>query len=240
MAPKTDTGCIRTLLSCIVFVSFMSIPGSAFGLRIAGPGDAALSGALIQDFDGEAADTYFTSQTFSIGLDGFTVAPISTELHIDNQYCASFGTTGNCLDTFNAVGQANDEFNVTFSGIGVTAFGFVLNALDLDWTIETYDANDNLLGTYLIASQSPGLTGFNRRGYFGATEVQPIQYFTVRSPGEDRALIDDFSYVPMPAPVPVPEPNVAMLLGLSLLTLAGTRIRDLQPRPPAPPDPDKS
>jgi hypothetical protein len=233
MAQKTATKRIRTLLCCVALVSFMLVPGSALGLRISGPGDAALAGALVQDFDGEAADTYFTSQMFSIGLDGFTVTPVSTELHIDNQYCASFGTTGNCLDTFNASGQANDDFDVVFSGIGVTAFGFVLNALDNDWTVETYDASDNLLGTYLIASQSPGLTGFNRRGYFGATEVQPIQYFTVRSAGNDRALIDDFSYLP------VPEPNVAMLLGLSLLTLAGTRIRDLQPRPPAPPEPDE-
>ncbi len=188
----------------------------------------------MQDFDGEATDTYFTSQTFSIGLDGFTVAPISAELHIDNQFCAGFGTTGNCLDTVDAGGQPNDDFDVIFTGSGVTAFGFPLNALDLDWTVETYGASNNLLGTYLIASQSPGLTGFNRQGYFGATEVEPIQYFTVRSAGDDRALIDDFSYVP------VPEPNVAMLLGLSLLTLAGTRIRDLQPRPPAPPDPDES
>jgi hypothetical protein len=160
------------------------------------------------------------------------VAPISAELHIDNQFCTSFGTTGNCLDTVDAGGQPNDDFDVTFTGSGVTALGFVLNALDLDWTVETYDASNNLLGTYFIASQSTGLTGFNRQGYFGATEVEPIQYFTVSSVGDDRALIDVFSYVPVP--------NVAMLLGLSLLTLAGTRIRDLQPSPPAPPDSGES
>jgi hypothetical protein len=243
MAQKTKTRRIRTLLCCVALMSFSLVPGRAFALRISGPGDTALSGALMQDFDGEAADTYFTSQTFSIGFDGFTVAPINTELHIDNQYCASFGTTGNCLDTINNVGgQPNDDFDVTFTGSGVSAFGFVLNALDLEWTVETYDASNNLLGTYLIASQSPGLMGFSRQGYFGATEVQPIQYFTVSSVGDDRALIDDFSYVPVSVPVllPVPEPDVAMLLGLSLLTLAGTRIRDLQPRPPAPPDPDES
>ena len=51
----------------------------------------------------------------------------------------------------------------------------------------------------------------------------PIEYFTVRSAGNDRALIDDFSYRV------VPEPNLAMLIALGLLTLAGTRIRDLQP-----------
>jgi hypothetical protein len=102
---------IRTLLPCVALAILMLVAGSAFGLRISGPGDSALAGALLQNFDSAAA------------------------------------------------------------------------------------------------------------------EVAPIQYFTVRSAGDDRALVDDFSYVP------VPEPHVAMLLGLGLLTLAGTRIRDLQPRP---------
>ena len=107
----------------------MLVPGIALGLRISGPGDPALAGALLQNFDSAAANTYFTSQTFLIGADGFSVTPLAADLHID-----------------------------------------------------------------------------------------------------------DFSYVP------APEPNVAMLLGLGLLTLAGTRIRDLQPRPrprfPAEPEAD--
>jgi hypothetical protein len=100
--------------------------------------------------------------------------------------------------------QANDDFDVVFTGGGVSAFGFVINALDIDWTIGTFDEFDNLLGYYTLASQSPGLTEFDRRGYFGATEIAAIQYFTVRSAGGDRALIDDVSYV-VPVPVPVPE-----------------------------------
>jgi len=128
-ALKSGNTRIRTLLSCAALATLMLAPGSAFGLRIAGPRDAALAGALLQDFDSEAADTYFTNQTILIGLDGSTVTP---------------------------------------------------------------------------------------------------QKFAVRSAGNDRALIDDFSFVK------VPEPNIAMLLGLSLLTLAGTRIRDLQPRPRPP------
>ena len=217
---------IRTLVCAAALVVLMLAPGSAFSLLITGAGDAALTGALVQNFDGEAADTYFTSQTFLIGVDGFTVTPVAAELHIDDQFCASFGTSGNCLDTMNNASQANDDFDVVFTGIGVSAFGFALNALDVDWTVQTFDASNNLLGTYVISSQSPGLTGFARRGYFGATEASLIQSFTVRSAGNDRALIDDFSYVV------VPEPDVAILLGLGLLTLAGTRIRDLQPSPP--------
>jgi hypothetical protein len=203
------------LLGLMTSLAIMA-PGSALATQIFSSGDAALTGALIQNFDGEAADTYFTSQTFLIGADGFTVTPLAQEMHIDVTYCASFGTTGNCLDTMNNAGQANDDFDVVFTDKGVSAFGFALNALDTAWTVRTYDVFDNLLGTYTIPSQSPGLTGFNRRGYFGAAESVAIQYFTVRSAGNDRALIDDFAYV-------VPEPNVSMLISLGLLVLAGNR-----------------
>ena len=146
MTQTSTTSRIRTLVSVLVLVAFALAPGSVFGLRINGPGDVALAGALVQNFDSEAADTYFTNQTFSIGPDGFSIMPVGAELHIDDHFCASFGTSGNCLDTMNNGGQGNDDFS------------YVVNL--------------------------------------------------------------------------VPEPNVAILLGLGLLTLAGTRIRDLQPSPP--------
>jgi hypothetical protein len=105
------------------------------------------------------------------------------------------------------------------------AFGMLINsagedALDSDWTVGTCDADDKRLETDLIASQSPGSTGFNGPGFFEATGSSAIQYSTMHSGGNDRELIDDFSYA-----VPVPEPNVGMLLGLGLLTLAGSRFR---------------
>ncbi len=219
---------IRHQILCVGALALAVIlPGNAFGTLITNSGDAALTGALLQDFDSAVANSFFSTQTFLVGVDGFTVAPVNRELRIDNQFCGSFGTSGNCLDTMNNSNQANDDFDVVFTGAGVSAFGFALNALDNDWTIETYDVNDTLLGSYLIASQSPGLSGFDRRGYFGATESTAIQYFTVRSGGNDRALIDNFSYVV------VPEPNAGMLLGLGLLTLAGSRFRQQTPAPGA-------
>lgn len=208
----------RSLLGWIVVLVAM-LPSAALALRINAATDPALTGALIEDFD-SATVGYFGSQDFLIGTDGFTVSAVSNDLHIDSTFCSQFGTSGGCLDTLSDGAGANDDFDVVFTGAGVTAFGFALNALDNDWTVETYDTNDNLLNSYVITSQSPLLTGFDRRGYFGATETAPIQYFTVRSTGDDRALIDDFAYVP------VPEPNLTMLLGLGLLTLAGSRWRD--------------
>jgi hypothetical protein len=87
----------------------------------------------------------------------------------------------------------------------------------------------NAFGTSINSADDAALSGallqdFDRSGYFEATESSVIQYSTARSGGNDRALIDDFSYV-----VPVPEPNVGMLLGLGLLALAGSRFRQQAP-----------
>ncbi|MCG8588061.1 MAG: hypothetical protein MJE66_02110 [Proteobacteria bacterium] len=187
---------------------------SAEAAFIDNAGDPALVGAVLFDFNSEPLDTYFTTRTFG-GL--FTITMAVDDMHMDDQWCASFGTTGNCLDTISSGGPANDDFRIDFVQ-PVSAFGFDLNALDIDWTLETYDSLDNLLGSYTIASQSPGLTGFDRRGYAGATESVSIAYAVISSVGNDRALLDNFAIV-------VPEARSTLLLGLGLggLAVAGRR-----------------
>lgn len=209
----------RLVAAVLAVVALVPLAASDAGAaRINSAADPALAGALVQTFDAVPVG-YFASQSFLIGTNGFTISALSSNVHIDDVFCGDFGTSGRCFDTVNSGGTANDDVDIVFTGAGVLAFGFALNALDVAWTVTTYGAGDVLLGTYVVASQSPGLTGNARRGYFGATESAAIQSIRIRSTGSDRALIDDFAYVP------VPEPGAAVLIGLGLAFLARERRR---------------
>lgn len=203
----------------LVLAAFGStVSRDAAALRINTASDPALAGAVTQTFDAIPVG-YFTSQSFLIGGSGFTIAMVAGDVHVDDVFCGDFGTSGRCFDTVNSGGAANDDFNVTFTGSGARAFGFSLNALDAQWTVQTFAAGNVLLSTYVINSQSPALTGNDRRGYFGATESQAIQSIQVRSTASDRALIDNFAYVM------APEPGTALLVGIGLALLGGSRPR---------------
>ena len=222
-SPRGMSTKAKRLLAVATAVAAFSplAPTDAEATRINSAADPALSGALVQNFNA-APLAAFTSQSFLIGANGFTISATTSDLQITNTFCSNFGTTGACLDTINASGTANDDFDVVFTGAGVSAFGFAINALDINWTVTTYGAGNVLLGTYVINSQSPGLVGDLRRGYFGATETAAIRSIQIRSTtASDRALIDDFAYVP------VPEPSAAVLVGLGLVCLAGSRSRRL-------------
>ncbi len=219
-AHRTGAARCGALVAAVLAVSSLGslAPADAGATRIFSPADPALAGALVQTFDATPVG-YFTSQSFLIGSDGFSVSALASNIHIDDVFCGDFGTSGRCLDTVGSGGAANDDLDIVFTGGGVLAFGFALNALDVAWTITTHGVGGVLLGTYVVSSQSPGLTGNARRGYFGATEGAPIESIRIRSAGSDRALIDDFAFVP------VPEPGAALLVGLGLAWLAGSRSR---------------
>ncbi|MAE94604.1 MAG: hypothetical protein CL910_08095 [Deltaproteobacteria bacterium] len=103
----------------------------------------------------------------------------------------------------------------------VAAFGFDVNALDIDWTMVLFDSLGNTIGSFVIANQpGQGLSGFGRRGYAGASSAVPVASVRIGNPGShDWALIDNIAIAA------VPEASSASVLGLALLGLGLRRAR---------------
>ncbi|MCP5058136.1 MAG: hypothetical protein GY937_15630 [bacterium] len=176
--------------------------------------DAALSGATVIDFDGEADGTDFMSA--SVGA--LTMLSNANTLRFDDDWAVQFGTTGIALETRS--GGAADDLELVFAA-PVTAFGFDITALDIDLTMNLFDAMDNLIDSFTIANQpGQGLTGFNRRGYAGASSATPIARVQLMNATQhDWFLVDN---VAMVAAVPEAATGVLLATGMIGLALAGS------------------
>ena len=86
-----------------VLVLGLGVPRPAHATFISSAGDPALAGATIYDFDSDPGDLFFTTRTFDTA---FIFTADANELHIDDTFCAQFGTSGNCLDTIRVDEQA--------------------------------------------------------------------------------------------------------------------------------------
>ncbi len=199
---------MRSLLLALALV-LAAAPATA-ATMITNPLDPALAGATVIDFDGESDGTSFA--TASVGA--LSILSNTNLLQFDDDWAAQFGTTGIALET--RLGPANDDLVLTFAA-PVAAFGFAINALDIDLTMNLYDGIGNLVDSFTIANQpGQGLSGFARRGYAGASSAVPIARLQIVNASQhDWFLIDDVAFV-----AAVPEVASTMLLGVGLLGLA--------------------
>ncbi len=208
----------RTFLPCL-FSLLLAVAGALparAATMITSASDAALVGATVLTFNGQADNTNFLTTT----IGNTTVLSNSNTLRFDNQYAAQFGTTGIALET--RAGGSNDDIEFRFAS-HVVAVGFNINALDIDLTMNLYDVNDVLIDSFTIQNQpGQGLSGNNRRGYAGASSPDaPIaRVQLVNASQHDFFLIDNLATV-------VPEVGAALLLlgGLAGLGWLGRPIR---------------
>jgi hypothetical protein len=179
---------------------------------ISSAADPALASSALITLDSEPDGLSFTSHT-TLGGE-LTFSTTNGTLLLSSTWTASFGTTGVSLQT-PANGPTND-ITIAFNA-PVSAFGFVVNALDIDWSMQAFDTSGNAIGgAFTIADQSPPFTGNARRGYAGLATggADPlIGSIRITATGTDWAIIDNFSLV-------VAEPSTFVMLTIGLLGLA--------------------
>jgi hypothetical protein len=198
---------MRLLLLCMALLLAAS-SGQAATI-ITSSTDAALAGATLIDFNSETDGLDFTTAT----VGALTVRTNTNTLRFDDQYSVQFGTSGVQVET-RAAGS-NDDLELVFA-TSVTAFGFDINALDIDLTMELYDSGGTLLDSFLIPSQpSLGMSGNARRDYWGGSSAAPVaRVRLLNSTQHDFFVLDNVSFVP------APEPSTVVLLALGLAGLA--------------------
>ncbi len=178
--------------------------------------DAALTGATLIDFNGETDGQNFLSAT----VGSLTVRTNTNTLRFDDQYSVQFGTSGVQVET--RLGGSNDDLEFVFA-TAVSAFGFDLNALDIDLTMELYDGVGTLLDSFLIPNQPGlGMSGDARRDYWGASSAAAVSRVRlVNASQHDFFLIDNVSFVAAPEA----STGILLTLGLAGLVFGGNRGR---------------
>lgn len=202
----------RLLLALALLLAATQAPAATM---ITSSLDAALSGATVIDLDAETDGTNFVNA--SIG--GLTVLSNTNTLRFDDDWAFRFGTTGIAIET--RFGGAANDLELVFAA-PVVAFGFDITALDIDLTMNLFDALGNLIDSFTIANQpGQGLTGFNRRGYAGASSATPIARVQLSNAARhDWFLIDNIAMV---AAVPEAATGLLLMTGLIGLALVGSR-----------------
>jgi hypothetical protein len=184
---------------------------SGFGLPSS---NAALSGATVADFTSSTTGTYA-----SLTIGGVTFGGNGTFVISDN-YAGSYNTNGRNLQNEQNPGSAS-VLEFTFAS-AVSAFAFNFGASNEDWSLQAFDAGNNLLEGHILTQTWHSNAG----DYFGIAAAgiayaRATQLTHVADAGVDHILLDNFSYVA--GQQSVPEPSALALLALALLSLAATR-----------------
>ena len=201
----------RLITTFILVVSLIFAVGTqvANADLITSSSDAALAGATVIDFEGQAKGTYT-----SIAIGDVTLTANNNLLRIDNVYGSQYNMTGTYLENGS---YGFNSMTIDF-GAETTAFGFNWGASDNPWVLSAYDASSNLLESYNLP-----ITGGSNSGDFVGLATSGIDYaiLSTVSSGGDWVLIDNITYN-VDNVVPVPG---AVLLGLLGLSAAGIKLR---------------
>lgn len=199
---------LRRLTRMVVSIALVgTFASGAQAAPIIGFGDPltapALAGGTQEGFDAVA-----TGQYNSLTLGNVTYIGVDAPFDIDSDFNGFYNTTGgqSLLNDFDLVPI---QYRFNFSS-PVNAFAFNWGAADTTWTLQAFDAGNNLLETLVI---NP--TFSSNAGEFFGLAVNGISYATlVGNAGGDYVFIDRFTTSQQQ--VAAPEPASLALLGLGL------------------------
>ncbi len=194
-------------LFVLVFI-FVSTPSHAY--FITSSGDASLTGASVDDFEGWTAGASWA------GAYGADISYVANDNHFGllSDFSGLYNTSGQYLDNNNYEDNGFSSLTITFNN-GTAAFGFNWGAAEpwAAWELTAFDASDTLLESYILPS-----TGPSNAGEFFGIAADNISYATLSWGGEyDWIFIDNMTYA---TNAPVPEPSTILLLGGGLAGLA--------------------
>ena len=121
----------KVLLVYVVAISFSA--SGALGAIITSPGDTALDGATVIDFESQTMGTYV-----SLGIGDVTFTADDNHLRIDNTYAGQYSTLGISLDNGTYGDNGFSSMTIGFAG-PVSAFGFNWGAAEpwSNWLVPT-------------------------------------------------------------------------------------------------------
>ena len=205
---------MKKTIAFLAGMAALSVTSAASAATIAGTGSpsSVISGGTVEGFDSTASGLY-ASNTFG----NVTISGIGDPYTIGTAYNGQYNNSGG-QSLYNDFDYSPISFRFDFA-TAVSAFAFNWGAADYNWTLQAFDAANNLLESFVLTP-----TYASNAGEFYGIAAAGIQYATLWTDTGDYVFIDNFTSTTV-APVPLPAGLPLLMAALGGLALVNRKRR---------------